>query len=165
MAHVNLGFLSLRAIPDPAGDIDPPEHRASLERAADDFRAAVRVHPNLPQAHNNLGTLRVRRGRRDEAHAGYLQALRFSLMIRRARHCVFLDRMAQERKPLPHALSRQIQRASLRADELEMGSILAGFDEAVTAYRSALAINRPMRRRMNIAPRLAARPRAEAVAS
>ncbi|HXT68318.1 MAG TPA: tetratricopeptide repeat protein [Vicinamibacterales bacterium] len=146
MAHVNLGYLNLQAIPAPTGGVDPPEHRAALERAADDFRAAVRLHPNLPQAHNNLGTALMRLGRLDESHAAYLQALRFKPDDPdvRANLALLLDRMGRYEEALPHAREAVRLNARHPGAQTTLGNLLQSlgrFDEAVTAYRAAVAID------------------------
>ncbi|MDI9331274.1 MAG: tetratricopeptide repeat protein [Alphaproteobacteria bacterium] len=46
------------------------------EQALTEYQALVQDHPELPEPHNNLGVLLLRRGDLDAAHAAFQQALR-----------------------------------------------------------------------------------------
>ena len=70
MAYINLG--KLRQEEARAQGDDP----RLLEEAASDFREALRLEPNISQAHNNLGTVLLTLGKLDEAQAEFQDALR-----------------------------------------------------------------------------------------
>ena len=49
--------------------------RGEVERAAEQFKEAIRVKPDYAEAYNNLGTLHARTGRLDEAQAEFVKAI------------------------------------------------------------------------------------------
>jgi tetratricopeptide (TPR) repeat protein len=146
MAHVNLGYLALRSIPPGRGGDAPVEHRPALEEAAGRFRAALRIKPDIPQAHNNLGTALMRLGRLDEADAAYQRAVALAPGDAEVRHNfgVLLERLGrheeaagQAREAIRLAPDRAAPHATL-ADALQS---LGRLEEAVDAYRQAIALN------------------------
>jgi tetratricopeptide (TPR) repeat protein len=70
MAYVNLGKLRQDEATAQGDD------SRLLEEAASDFREALRLEPNLSQAHNNLGTVLLTLGKLDEAQVEFQDALR-----------------------------------------------------------------------------------------
>ena len=146
MAHVNLGWLALRALPDapPPGEPDP--HRAELERAADHFRSALRIKADIPQAHNNLGTVLMRLDRLEDAHAAYRQALSLRPDDPEVRHnlAMVLERMGRFEEAVPHAREAIRLDARKAGAHVTLGNVLQNLDsleEAAAAYREAIRLD------------------------
>ena len=71
LAHINRGILVVDERPD---------------EAEADFLAALRLKPDLPEAHYNLGIIAHRRGRLEDASRFYKEALRHSPVLGEARN-------------------------------------------------------------------------------
>ena len=140
MAHVNLGWLSLR------GAADPVHHRAQLEAAESHFRTALRLKSDVPQAHNNLGTTLMRLGRHDEALAAYREAMRLSPDDAEIRHNLglLLEQMGRSDEAVLHAREAIRLDPDHAAAHLLLGNALQSlgrFDVAVEAYQEAIRLN------------------------
>jgi tetratricopeptide (TPR) repeat protein len=140
MAHVNLGWLSLQS------SADASVHRAQLEEAVAHFNAALRLKPDVPQAHNNLGTAFMRLGRLDEAHAAYQQGLRLTPDDAEVRYnlSLLLERMGRSDEAVLHAREAIRLEPDHAAAHTSLGNALqtlGRFEDAVAAYREAIRLD------------------------
>jgi tetratricopeptide (TPR) repeat protein len=145
MAHVNLGWETLRSIPAPDEGPEPDAHRAPLEQAETHFRAALRIKQDIPEAHNNLGTALMRLGRLDQALAAYRQALALMPGSFDIRHNLglLLERMGQYEEAILH-LREAIRIDPARAEaHVTLGNALQSLgrlEEAAAAYGEAIRL-------------------------
>ena len=110
------------------------------------WRAAVCLHPDYADAHNNLGLLLADGGRWPEAESAYRRALQANPRLASAHNNLGIALAGQSRPAEAEAEYRQA--LAIRPDYVEahnnLGNLLkiqGRHDHAVAAYRQALAIN------------------------
>jgi tetratricopeptide (TPR) repeat protein len=145
LAHVNLGWETLRSIPAATDGPEPESHRAPLEEAAARFRAALRIKPDIPEAHNNLGTALMRLGRLDEALPAYQRAVALSPDAAEVRYNIglLLERMGRYEEAVTHLREAVRLNPAYVDAHVTLGNALQSlgrFDEAVAAYREAIRL-------------------------
>jgi tetratricopeptide (TPR) repeat protein len=59
--------------------------QGSIEEAMGHYKDALRIRPDYPQAHNNLGSILAEQGKLEEAIFHYRQALRLDPNYQKAR--------------------------------------------------------------------------------
>ena len=146
MAHVNLGWLTLRTLPPAPRSGESEPHRAELEQTVTHLRNALRIKPDIPQAHNNLGTALMRLDRLEEALAAYRQALSLSPDDAGVRHnlAMLLERMERYEEAVPHAREAVRLNPASPATHVTLGNVLQSlvrFEEAVDHYREAIRLD------------------------
>jgi tetratricopeptide (TPR) repeat protein len=139
MAYINLGKLREQSARTHGDD---PQ---LLEQALTMFHEAVRIEPNVSQAHNNLGSLLVTMGRLHDADEEYREALRLkpSDAEVHANLALVLERQQRSPEALAEAEAAIRIRPDLapahltRADALQS---LGRLDEAAAEYATAVRL-------------------------
>ena len=154
MAHNNLGRLLLTEsrglVADPAA-ADPSSAIAQrrqqmLAESADEFEAAMRLKPDLPQAHNNLGSVFMDLGRLPDAKTEFDEALQREPNDEELQFNLGLlaERMGRYDEAIEHLhASIRVKPDSAEAYEV-LGNTLESAgrnDEAIEAYRSATRLD------------------------
>jgi len=134
-AHYNLGVVL--AGPDASGN---------MEKSMAHYRESLRLKPDHPQSHNNLGLALAKLGRAEEAIAHYREAVRFKPDHSGARYNWGLALASLGRKEEAVAQYREALR--LKPDysraRNNLGLALAALgrkEEAVAQYREALRLD------------------------
>jgi tetratricopeptide (TPR) repeat protein len=150
MAHNNLGRLLLTSsrarADDQASTAPAPERQRLLDEAASEFRTTLQIKPDLPQAHNNLGSVLLDLGRLDEAKVEFEEALRLKPGDDEVHNnlAMLLEKMGRHDEAIAQSREALRLRPGDAASAASLGDALQSegrLEEAITAYRTALRLN------------------------